>query len=144
MIKSQVAKYIATSCNDLSVDQVRTKISLLFGYYAGMQMSTVASDGVADSFTALFTSQWAPFESMMVALNEVRPVDFELAKSTASTVLVARARLNKGGLTNLFLPTNSLDVLDIVSTTQKLLGTPVSVQDVTLFFTLMDTLAPAQ
>ena len=79
----------------------------------------------------------------MVALNEIRPIDFELAKSTAAAILIARARLNKGGLTNLFITTNGLQILDFKNTTAKLLGQPVSVQDVTLFFTVVDKFSPS-
>ena len=141
--KASVAKYIESTCGDMSIDKVRTKLSLLFGYYAGHNMSTVGSAETGDSYTALFSSQWKPFEDIMVALNEIRPIDFELAKSTAAAILIARARLNKGGLTNLFITTNGLQILDFKNTTAKLLGQPVSVQDVTLFFTVVDKFSPS-
>ncbi len=139
--KAAVARYVETSCAEMSVEKTRTKLSLLFGYYAGFNMSTVAGSDVEDTYRALFSSQWKPFEDIMVSLNEIRPVDFELAKSTAANILMSRARLNKGGLTNLFISNDGLQVLDFTSTTGKLIGTPVSVQEITLFFTVIDQFA---
>lgn len=136
--KSAVVKYIESTCPEMSVEQVRTKMSLLFGYYTGFNMSVEGSGVEGETYTTLFNSQWKPYEDMMVVLNEIRPIDFELTKSTAAAILMSRTRLSKGGLTNLFIPSNGLQVLDFENTTQKLLGAPITVQDITLFFTVVD------
>lgn len=134
--KQTILKYIDTHNPSKSLEELRSKLSLLMGYYAGMNMNCVL-DGDS-TYTTVFNKQWKEYEDIMVQLNEVRPVDFELAKSTAVSVFTARGRLTKGGLTNLFLSTTQLSVLDFADTTQKILGEPVPVEEVTLFFTALD------
>lgn len=134
--KTAMMRYIDTYTKDLSVEQCRTKLSLMFGYYVGQSMDSTC-DG-EETFTSLFNRQWSHYESVMVALNEVRPVDFELAKSTAAMLITARVRVAMGGLAHLYLKSTELSILDVQGTTGKLLGAPVEVEEMVLFFTTLD------
>ena len=134
--KQTILKYIDTHNKSKSLEELRSKLSLLMGYYAGMNMDCILDEDV--SYTSAFNVQWKEYEDIMVQLNEVRPIDFELSKSVAAGVFTARGRLTKGGLTNLFLNSTQLSVLDFANTTSKVLGEPVPVEEVTLFFTALD------
>lgn len=134
--KRAMMKYIDTYLKDLSIEEGRTKLSLMFGYYTGQSMDAMV-DG-DETFTSLFNRQWKKFEGFMVSLNELRPIDFELAKSTAAMVITARARVALGGFTHLYLRDSEVSVLDVRSTTQKLLGEPVDPSEMILFFTTLD------
>lgn len=134
--KRAMMKYIDTYLKDLSIEEGRTKLSLMFGYYAGQSMDAMI-DG-DETFTSLFNRQWKKFEEIMVCLNELRPIDFELAKSTAAMIVTARARVALGGFTHLYLRDSELSVLDVRGTTQKILGEPVDPSEMVLFFTTLD------
>lgn len=134
--KAIMMDYIETHSEGFDIEQFRTKLSLLFGYYVGQSMDVILDEG--ETFTSLFNRQWSIFEESMVKLNELRPIDFELSKSTAALILTTRARIALGGATNLYLKQSELDILNVQGVTERLLGAPVEASEMFKFFATMD------
>lgn len=134
--KVSMMKYIDGYLKDLSIADMREKLSMMYGYYVGQKMDAVCDQD--ETFTSLFNRQWAPFEKIMVQLNEIRPVDFELAKTTAALLVTARARVSIGGFVNLYLSDLETQVLDVKATTKRILGEAIEPSEMVLFFTTLD------
>lgn len=121
---------------DLGVEAGKVKLGFMFGYYAANTMSVAGADD--ESFLTLFSRQWAGLESKLCAINEIRPVDIDLAKDLAATVFTARCRSAAGGFGNLFLTNRELKSLDVDYMVKVVLkDAVVSVEDMTLFYGMM-------
>lgn len=136
--KMQLLKTIESCTDGDGIDETRKKLSLLLGYYVGYS-SKLDEDNYEDlTPTQSFNLCWSKFETIVEQFNEIRPIDFELVKSTAQYIMVVRLRLLCGGLSNVFIPSGYLDVLDLFHTTEKLLGKPVTHGQLTEFWAAMD------
>lgn len=133
--KSAFSTFIAAHTSSMTVEQTRTYLSFMFGYYVGQSMEIRSGESTHQS---AFNEQWSHFEPYMVALNELRPLDFGLARSTAANLFIARSRVAAGGLTHLFLPHTQVSLLDFRSVAKHIMDREVSTEEVTLFFTTLN------
>lgn len=137
--KSAFNTFITAHTSSMTVEQTRTYLSFMFGYYVGQSMKTTSDQ---PTHQAAFNEQWAHFEPYMVALNELRPMDFGVARSTAANLFIARSRVTVGGLANLFLSHTQASLLDFRAVSKHILDREVSTEEVTLFFTTLNQICP--
>lgn len=136
-LRSKILTYVDQVTGDVSVEAGKAKLGFMFGYFAGNSMSLETVD--EESNLSSFSRQWKTLEDSISALNETRPVDFELAKDLASTVFVSRCRIAQGGFPNLYLTERELKCLDVGYMAKVVLKneSTVTVQDMTLFYAMM-------
>ena len=138
-LRNKIITYVDQVTGDVSVEDGKAKLGFMFGYYAANIMSLESMD--VESNLSCFSRQWRGLEDSISALNETRPVDFELAKDLAATVFVSRCRIAQGGFANLFLSDRELKSLDLGYMAKVVLKneTAVTIQDMTLFYAMMKT-----
>lgn len=106
-----------TSTGD--IEQGKNTLGFILGYYIGNSLSVT---GPGDESNQLrFTRQYANIEPLLVSVNELRPVNLELAKDLARTVFLTRCRVAQGGLGNLHLNDTELSVLNVTRMVQVVL-----------------------
>ena len=136
--RSELMTFVTNLTRDLDSKKARLKLSVMAGYFFGQTMNVVRTDDTPA--TNRFMAQWPEMESQAVLLNELRPVDFELVKSTARCLFLARCRIMEGGIANLYLSDVEYTVLNPQTTTDIVTeGAGVLIGEMTEFFRLMLT-----
>lgn len=102
-----------------SIELGKDKVGFTLGYYLGNAMSL--NGDLDDSYATRFSKQYNDSEAVLLAINEFRPLNFEMAKDLARSIFVARSRVAQGGISNLQLPANDLLLLDFAKMIQVVL-----------------------
>ena len=136
MNRSELMSFVSNLTREMDAKQARLKLSVMAGYFFGQTMNVLRTDDTPA--IARFTAQWSEMEQQAVQLNELRPIEFELVKSTARCLFLARCRIMEGGITNLYLSDVEYTVLNPQTTAGIVTeGAGVLISEMTEFFRLM-------